>query len=777
MASVGAFLLALASLALPFTTSWITQKTDNQARTRQKLLNLLAKSVMAQWSNEERVRRLNDPEPIPVQWHGLGPPISDHWKNIRTDGESHRLPVDGRLADLSDVFETVLHRRRLVILGEAGAGKTVLATRLLLDLLGRRTEESSVPIIAPMASWDSNRETFEEWISGRLAGDYPVMHDLTISRELISSGQILPILDGFDEMAPHSRKAAIEAINRLGVHQTFVMTSRHGEYLEMIARGGILTAAAVIEIEELSTTTVRSYLTRVTPPLRLHQWNKVFSRLEKSPRGRLAQALNTPLMVSLAREAYARGSGDPNDLINARIRTKEGIEKHLTQALIPSVFDGASSTRWDSADRAHEWLSFLARWLRENESQEVRWWELEKEVEGLTSAAWVTSIAFVFAISWLISGLPLALMSVIAALGSSLIFLRRLDPRPSITSVSLRRFWKPFSRSVGASTALGLVNFAALGKLELIPVGFVVGIFVGVIVGAVDAMTAQVDTAKPSSPAAVLRASRSVALTTGIMVSLIAGGSLAVAGGKISGFPGLTGGFLGGMTAIIASPWGKFETARLIFAFKGVLPLRLVSFLEFCRERGILRQSGPQYQFRHILLLENLAPPKSSRMPAAPLPLPPVQYGARKLRFSTGIVGALLLLPACIFSVAGSKATFPDIPEITRLATAPLLFGICPTYFVAQTILVRNLRGVSARVALITFAVFCYFAWSTYWMTSSEVGARWAMATVGSQVLGTALVSVACWARRPEIANEVQIFPSSTRTPPTSNSPPSREES
>lgn len=770
MASVGALLLALATFALTFVTPWSTRNTDSQEDNKQKLINLLTKSVMTQWSTEERLRRLNDPEPIPVQWHGLGPPISDHWKNIRTDGANHRLPIDGRLADVSEVFETVLHRRRLVILGEAGAGKTVLATRLLLDLLGRRTEDAPVPVIAPMATWDPDKDTFEGWLSKRLASDYPAMHDLTITRDLISDGQILPILDGFDEMAPHCRKAAIKAINRLGVHQPIVITSRHGEYLEMLAEGSILTAAAVIEIEKLSTTTIRGYLARVTPPLRLPQWNKVFSRLEKSPRGRLAQALDTPLMVSLAREAYARSSGNPNDLVDARFRTKEDIEKHLTRALIPSVFDGTDSTSWNSADRAHEWLGFLARWLRKNDSQEIRWWELDREVEGLASAAWVASIASVFAISWLISGLPLAVMSVVAAIGSSMIFLRRIDGRPSIASISFRRFWKPFARSVGLFTAIGLVNFAGVGEPVIIPGGIILGISVGIIVGAVDVMTAQVDTAKPSSPVAILRASRSVALTTGTMVGLIAGGTLAVAGGNTSGLPGLAGGFLGGITAILVSPWGKFETARLIFALKGVLPLRLVSFLEFCRERGILRQSGPQYQFRHVLLLENLAPPIPRRKPAAPLALPPVEYGARKLRIGAGTTGALLILPACFFSIAGSKVAFPDVPEITRSAMAPLLFGIGPTYFVAQVILIRNRVDISKRTTLMTLALFCFFVWSVYWMTSSEVGAGWAAVIAGSQVLGTIFVSVACWARRPQVAEGVQDSPPSTRTAPTPTS-------
>ncbi|MDG9677394.1 NACHT domain-containing protein [Micromonospora sp. DH14] len=753
---MGGLLLGLATFALTFLTPRITRNPHSQEDSKRKLINLLAKSVRAQWSAEERLHRLNNPEPIPVQWHALGPPMSDHWKNIRTDGIDHHLSVDGRLADVSEIFETTLHRKRLVVLGEAGAGKTVLATRLLLDLLERRTEESPVPVIAPLTTWDPEQQSFTEWLSRRLAADYPVMHDLTISEDMISDGLVLPILDGLDEMAPHSRISAIEGVNRLGVGQHLILTSRHREYAEIIAQGYVLTAAAVIEIEELSATTVRGYLHRVTPPLRLPLWNKVFSRLEKSPRGRLAQALSTPLMVSLARESYARGPGNPSDLINTGLRTREDIERHLTRALIPSIFEGAESAKWGSADHAQKWLTFLARLLRKKESQEIGWWDLSDEVEGLASAAWMASIALVFAISWLAFSLPLAVMSVIAAMASSTVFLRRIDARPSVVSISPRRFWKPFIRSIALFTGISLIGLAGTGEPEVIVAGPIFGVVAGIIVGVVDMVTAQVDTAKPASPVAILRSSRSVALTIGLMVSLLAGGIFAIAGGKTSGLPGIISGFLGGCTAIIASPWGRFETARLIFAAQGALPLQLVGFLEFCRERGILRQTGPQYQFRHIVLLESLAPPQQTKKPAPILVLPPPKYGARKLRFGVGAVGILFLLPACIFSATGSEVAFPEVPDITRSATAPLLFGLCPTFIVAQAILARNRVGMSARSALMLLGVFGFFVLSTYWIASSEVGPAWAALVAGSQTLGTVLFATACWARRPTPAISVE---------------------
>ncbi|WP_080640685.1 NACHT domain-containing protein [Salinispora arenicola] len=770
VASVGALLIALATFALTFIAPLNRNRSAASNENEQKLINLLAATVANQWSEEERFRRLHDPEPIPIQWHGLGPPISDHWNNIRTDGANSRLKVDGKIADVAEVFEQVLHRRRLVVLGEAGAGKTVLATRLLLGLLERRTDKDPVPVIAPMATWDPNEDSFGEWLSERIAADYPVMQDLRKTRELVAAGQILPILDGFDEMASHCRSVAIEAINRMGVHQPIVITSRRGEYIESIAQGDVVTAAAVIEIEALSTVTVRSYLTRVTPPIRLPHWSKVFSRLEKNPRGRLAKAFSTPLMVSLARESYSVGAANPSDLLDPGLRTKEDIEKHLLHALIPSVFDGAHSTKWGSAKNANEWLGFLARWLRKKESQEIRWWELDGEVEGFVSAAWMLAVALTFTFAWLASGLPLAVVSAIAALGSSLVYLRRIDGRPSIVSISLRRFWKPFYRSVGVCTAIGLVNFAGVGMPEIIVGGFALGVAVGTIVGVMDVMTAQVDTAKPASPAAILRASRSVALTTTLLVGILVGSTLTLAGGNTGGIYGFLSGFLSGSTSIIMSPWGKFLVARLVFSAKGSLPLHLISFLEFSHERGILRQSGPQYQFRHILLQESLAPPKPRRKLVTPVTLPPVEYDKRKVRVTIAILGTILILPACAVSITGSKILLPDVPEITRVVTAPVLLGLCPTYLIAQIILFRNRFRISTFRALMPLVFFGTFAWIMYRMASSELGSGWAKAIVGGQVLGTLLVGKACWARRPKLAVGTSGSKISAKTVPTPTS-------
>jgi hypothetical protein len=57
----------------------------------------------------------------------------------------------------------------------------------------------------------------------------------------------------------------------------------------------------------------------------------------------------------------------------------------------------------------------------------------------------------------------------------------------------------------------------------------------------------------------------------------------------------------------VDSAWVRFTLARLWLAARADLPLALFAFLEDARERGLLRQSGTAYEFRHQLIQDSMA--------------------------------------------------------------------------------------------------------------------------------------------------------------------------
>ncbi|MGD0069081.1 MAG: hypothetical protein ABSB76_37335, partial [Streptosporangiaceae bacterium] len=80
----------------------------------------------------------------------------------------------GQGRELADVLARV-PTGRLVVLGEPGAGKTMLMVRLVLDLLARRPAGGPVPVLTSIASWDPAKEGLRDWLAAQLLIDHPAL--------------------------------------------------------------------------------------------------------------------------------------------------------------------------------------------------------------------------------------------------------------------------------------------------------------------------------------------------------------------------------------------------------------------------------------------------------------------------------------------------------------------------------------------------------------------------------------------------------------------------
>ena len=164
---------------------------------------------------------------------------------------------------------------RLVVLGEPGAGKTILMVRLVLDLLARRLPGRPVPLLLPVALWDPTKQDLREWIVAQLSGasDRTIIgrptgfltHDQASA--LARAKLILPILDGLDEIDDLARSPAIARINECMVPgESVILTCRTEGYRHAVRPpegiGIALRGAAAIQLRPLSAEVVASYLVR-----------------------------------------------------------------------------------------------------------------------------------------------------------------------------------------------------------------------------------------------------------------------------------------------------------------------------------------------------------------------------------------------------------------------------------------------------------------------------------------------------------------------------------
>jgi hypothetical protein len=159
-------------------------------------------------------------------------------------GSGRFREVGGAAAgDLGSVLEYFrsLSPQRLVVQGGPGAGKIVLALELLLRLLECRDEDRGpVPVLVSAAAYDGGRH-WEDWLAGHLAQRFSMR--LRTAARLVRSGQVLPVVDGLDEMDapgdPQRARALVAELNawmRGRDRAPVVVTCRREEYQDL-ARG------------------------------------------------------------------------------------------------------------------------------------------------------------------------------------------------------------------------------------------------------------------------------------------------------------------------------------------------------------------------------------------------------------------------------------------------------------------------------------------------------------------------------------------------------------
>lgn len=636
----------------------------------------LADVVRARWQQEESRRRIHDPGPLPLRWRSAGAELTD--PDAPTD-------LAGALDGIVACYRRV-PSGRLVVLGQAGAGKSMLAVRLVLDLLNPSTAAGAVPVVIGLSSWHPDKTSFHEWLVTQLTRHYPGLarpsrSGSTLADRLIENGRILPVLDGFDEIADGLHRSALVALNQITL--PLVLTSRPDEYRDAVTGARALRGAAAVELADLTVADLAGYLPRTARRNAgdvATVWDPVLRELAEQPDHPLAVALTTPLMVGLVRANYSDTTGrDPAELLDAeRFPTVEGISDHLLAGFVPTAYrrqplDRAVGLdqRW-SVEEATRWLRFVATHLNGRHSTDLAWWEFGTALRprsrtlvlglfaGVTAAVvdWlVEGVAGIFGVRigsspWLLSGLLIGFLGAVLMVISYGVTVGRQVPTPLYLRISVwggrRRLSAETRRRLRLGILCGFVfgvclgtahraldvvtsrSTAALGfwVFDAMMFGIVYAVGVAVVFWILGLIETPVDLTSASRPADLIRANRALLAGPALVLAPLFAGfivavpelltaldvgrpfgieldwepSLVVAAGLVSAIAGGAG-YVLGMT-----PWGQWLVfARVWLPLTGRLPWAVVAFLEDACRRGVLRQSGPYYQFRHARLQAHLA--------------------------------------------------------------------------------------------------------------------------------------------------------------------------
>ncbi|MFE9845417.1 NACHT domain-containing protein [Streptomyces goshikiensis] len=260
---------------------------------RAQALDRLQASVWRGWSEEADKRgltpNLRRPRLLHTQWAPAPPGL--------TDGRTRGLT--GTTADMPGLVEsfTALVPQRLVIIGPAGSGKSTLLLLFLLELcrtreidLAQRDPRAQgagtpppVPVLFSLSSYDPRRHGLLDWLAGRLAAEYPEVGSAASARDLLHRGDVLPCLDGLDEIPKQRVVRVLDRIRReFATARPVILACRTEEYERALALGPVLHGASVTEARELAFPHVMRYLRASLgeggPSHK--EWADLFGRLE-----------------------------------------------------------------------------------------------------------------------------------------------------------------------------------------------------------------------------------------------------------------------------------------------------------------------------------------------------------------------------------------------------------------------------------------------------------------------------------------------------------------
>jgi len=560
------------------------------------------------------------------------------------DQPSMVIPAGTAMSQIFDDYGSAL-----LILGAPGAGKTTFLLELANDLLDRAEQnvDHPIPVVFNLSSWAVRRQSLHQWLVSELnvRSDVPK----TLAQRWLETEQVIPLLDGLDEVGPEYRQACVEAINNFRRDHGLLPIAICSRIADYEALGLKLRLRNALLVQPLTKPEIQAYLDRTGEPLQPLQ-----ESLVNDPS--LWELLETPLMLWVAMLAYRD--------VPLEFSAADNLEQRrarLFANFVDAMFKRRSIEARYSPKQTISWLRWLASALirrqqtvfyLENLSEK---WLSTRLQKAISVTAFIASIGLVSALLFsavfapaILSGESrdedtsfLILLPSIAAVGATIGLVFGLvgalmDSHP-VETINLNL--NSLSFRLGRSIRNGLIGGLGFGLivtgLYLVMIfsapivgghirgedligssvfGLEAGLTAGLVFGIYSLFSAESVKTRRNPNQGTFR-SLKMALATGLVIGLLAVGVLKLfnqltdndwsswlVASVVSLLFGFTSGLIGGGLFSI-----RHFALRLMLWIKRFAPLRYVRFLDYAVERLFLRNVGGGYIFLHRMLLEYFA--------------------------------------------------------------------------------------------------------------------------------------------------------------------------
>ena len=529
---------------------------------------------------------------------------------------------------------------QVLILGSPGAGKTTLLVELGLRLVERARADSKLslplplPVIFNLSTWAINRRPLDTWLAEDLAETYQVPR--VVAQGWVAGEEILPLLDGLDEVDVHHRAACVQAINafhQAHEQQPLVVCSRVEEYR---VQGERLALRRAVVVQSLTDDKIKEYLASGGA-------NLAVLRAAVETDNALREVLRTPLMLRVVVLTY---EGLPLEAIppigeqDAWVRQVFGgyVERMLKRRRLLEV--GAAEAPEEAAqpmyppEVAQQYLVWLGGQMRAHGLVELylerlqldwlpdararrRYRRASRLVVGLASGlSGGLVVGLVGGLgAGLVGGLAFGLVGVLFFGLSAWVAFGLGDPKEITPTAAFQWSWR---RGLLGGLVFGLVGGLVLGLIAGLLAGLDFGL-VGALVGALNGglnskQVKEQDYRTPNE--GILNSAR-----IGVGAVLLSGLSGGLFGGMLTG---LVLGLSGKLLLLVRLSYGlgvglffglsvglsaalNHATLRWVMRRAGLVPPHLVRFLNYAADHVLLQRVGGGYRFVHILLRDYFA--------------------------------------------------------------------------------------------------------------------------------------------------------------------------
>ncbi len=561
--------------------------------------------------------------------------VSEDWDGRKTQTFNERYDKDAKISEafprLKELFDS---KDGLLIVGEPGAGKTVLLLKVALNLLGNTNlkEKEPFPVIFNLASWNKDYANFGEWLKAMLVSGNGLSKDF--AERLLREKRFILLLDGLDELARNEedaeadqkRAACLESLNNYLDGEKTVICCRIDEFAAM-QKNTAQDAPVSAKIKVLNLTEVEIFKAlghAQTNPKHHASAKNVSELIAKDENAALRKILCTPFYFTIALEVfYKRLSAETNLPHDEKELGTYLIEKYVERKL-----DKTSNPNNFDKEKTKKWLKWLAE-LMEKETKQLITFELaDLHPADLTKRWFFGGVVglFVGLLVGLVGGLVFGLVfgligGLVFGLVGGLIFGLVVKNIKTEDIVKMEFTIKSLKKGLVGGLVVGLIVGLVGGLFGSLFVGLVIGLvfgLVGVLFGGLEELKKINQITYLENPYQRLYGGFIFNFLLMISVFTLFGSFLS----SLNYFPKLQltadvtlQELLPAFYAVVAFPIYQLFTTpiflhsylRFCFWYEGAMPLKYATFLDYAAEARILEKDGGQWRFRHQNLQEYFA--------------------------------------------------------------------------------------------------------------------------------------------------------------------------